>query len=211
MIVPVSPGYESWPPRTWADFVPHVEGRIYPWGNETTTDITGETIYIATEWWTTEAGLYGYLARDPYLGCWGGYVAVAPGHTLHGRGIIPEPVQHHEGPGMPRLNDIPAGIHSCAHGGIKYAGPIPGTDIDDVGLWWLGFRCDDATDYTPAFDYHNHQKSDYFDACWPDPDFRYDTGHRRVYRTIEYARDQVERLAVGVARSGGGRPSPPKP
>lgn len=202
MIVPISPGFTyPLPTVSWDALVPRVEGREYPWDIEATEDGT----YLMTHLWTTKSGLPGYAARDPYLGCWGGYVAVLPGHTLHGRGAPMRALQA-DGVGEPRLPDIPAGVHSRVHDGIKYAGTIPGADPGDQNLWWLGFRCDGPTDYTPGYDFWNDADVDYHESTWPDLLSDPEGQARRTYRTFTYVHDIVEVFAAELARST--RPAP---
>lgn len=87
--------------------------------------------------WRTAAGLPA-LARRTEMGHWCGYVAVPPGHALHGvsAGSV--------------VND--GGVH----GGLTYAArcqdeichvPAPG-EPDDV--WWFGFDCAHSFDMIPA-------------------------------------------------------------
>lgn len=201
MIPPISPGYQCWPPETsWIAFAVRIDDRQYPWDDE----VDGDGKHLMSYPWITKSGLPAYAARDPYLGCWGGYVGVLPGHTLHGRGAPAfEPGQGTHSPsgiGEPRLPDIPTGIHSRVHDGIKYAGPIPGLDTDQTDLWWLGFRCDGCTDYTPGYDFWNPDV-DYYDSTWPQLlNDRHGDG-RRVYRTLAYVREVAESFAADLTRS----------
>jgi hypothetical protein len=83
-------------------------------------------------------GLPCLMVRVSSHGAWCGYVAVPPGHPVHGQGLDGD--VHHD------LN---------VHGGITYAEacsgkvchvPEPG-EPDDV--WWLGFDCVHAWDLSP--------------------------------------------------------------
>lgn len=89
----------------------------------------------------TMPGLVCLVARGP-MGNWCGYVAVPPGHPAHGADY----------------NDVEVSVH----GGLTYAErcqagpaafvchvPAPG-EPDDV--WWLGFDCGHAFDYSPAME-----------------------------------------------------------
>lgn len=86
------------------------------------------------------------LMHRGWSGAWCGYVAVPPGHPLHGKDY----------------NDLDyeSGIGSIAHGGLTYSGPCSGAichvakpgEPDDVH--WFGFDCAHSFDRTPyrAFD-----------------------------------------------------------
>jgi hypothetical protein len=89
--------------------------------------------------WTTEAGLPGLIVRN-HMGALCGYVAVPPGHPLHGRDF----------------GDLDL---SC-HGGLTYGAacrgdvchkPAPG-EPDNV--WWFGFDCAHSRDLVPSFQVH---------------------------------------------------------
>jgi len=118
--------------------------------------------------WRTEAGLPGLIVRNT-LGTLCGYVAVPPGHTLHGLHYDHEQVSV----------DV--------HGGLTYSdscqGPIchaprPG-EPDNV--WWFGFDCAHLGDGTPFMI----------------GKFGSDLGryYADQYRDIGYVRREVERLA----------------
>lgn len=90
------------------------------------------------EWRDPQTGLPCLASRGP-LGAWCGYVAVPPGHVLHGRDIW----------GIAEIE---------VHGGLTYSDkcqgkichvPAPG-EPDDV--WWLGFDCGHGGDYMPQAD-----------------------------------------------------------
>jgi hypothetical protein len=85
------------------------------------------------------AGYACLLHRAGRLGHWCGYVAVPPGHPLHGVGY----------------DAAEARADLRVHGGLTYADkcqgtichvPVPG-ESDDV--WWLGFDCAHAGDHVP--------------------------------------------------------------
>lgn len=102
------------------------------------------------------------MVRQKSHGGWCGYVAVPPGHPWHGAGY-----------------DLDVEIHGGITYGEKCAGeichvPKPG-EPDDV--WWLGFDCAHAWDFSPARD-----------RTWP----RFGD---EVYRTAAYVRGQCARLA----------------
>lgn len=121
--------------------------------------------------WRTAAGLPA-LARRAGHGSWCGYVAVPPGHPLHGA----------------HYDDPPVDVH----GGLTYAAacdgeichvPGPG-EPDDV--WWFGFDCAHAGDLMPMMlvaaramprQLRTHDSTD-------------------AYRTLAYVQEQCEQLAV---------------
>ena len=93
------------------------------------------------EW--RHAGLACLITRVPESGHLCGYVAVPPGHPVHGK-------DYYDGDGDGDLVDI------SAPGGLTYADkcqgvvchvPAPG-EPDDV--WWLGFDCAHYGDFCPA-------------------------------------------------------------
>lgn len=118
--------------------------------------------------WKTAAGLPALIIRNR-MGALCGYVAVLPGHPAHGKGY----------------SEIDGDID--VHGGLTYAEgcsgnichvPAPG-EPDDV--WWLGFDCGHAFDYTPALDTQKLGPGDY----------RRD----ETYRDIAYVKAECESLA----------------
>jgi hypothetical protein len=93
--------------------------------------------------WMTEAGLPGLIVRN-HMGALCGYVAVPPGHPLHGK---------HYGE-----------VDVSCHGGLTYAEACHG-DIchkaapgEPDNVWWFGFDCAHAFDLVPAVH-----------ACFPMP------------------------------------------
>lgn len=90
------------------------------------------------EWRDKETGAP-CIANRNGMGAWCGYVAVPPGHPLHGK--------HYDAPETSDLR---------VHGGLTYANacnkhichvPEPG-EPDNV--WWLGFDCGHAYDLVPG-------------------------------------------------------------
>jgi hypothetical protein len=140
------------------------------------------------EW--EHAGLPCLAVRGPeFSGHWCGYVAVPPGHPLHGKPFSDEAV--------------------CVevHGGLTYANrckghichvPKPGAP-DDV--WWFGFDCGHASDLSPAM----HAR--YLGKGYPFSDEPYDHAKAvaandwltEVYRTLDYVQVEVNRLAEQLA------------
>lgn len=127
------------------------------------------------EWRNDELpGLALLVVRSYSTGALCGYVAVSPGHPLHGR-----PYQE---------------LELEVHGGLTYAGscaghichvPAPG-EPDDV--WWLGFDCGHAFDVSPGLDALVAQH-----AGAPRIQFRY--AH---YRPLEYVMTEAEKLGEQV-------------
>lgn len=126
------------------------------------------------QWQDAATGLPCIARRTP-AGFWCGYVAVPPGHPLHGTQDT-----YGAAEGLP------------AHGGITYAAgcdgdqeygichkPSPG-EPDDV--WWFGFDCAHAWDSAPSREFR-----------------RYPNLGPRVYRTLDYVRDQCATLALALA------------
>lgn len=132
------------------------------------------------EWRDEATGLPCLIVRNP-MGALCGYVAVGPGHPMHGAD-----------------DSSDAGIALEVHGGITFAsrcsahgGPIchvpkPG-EPDDV--WWLGFDCAHGGDLTPRL---------------ASPRYAMSSSHRAIfgdesYRDVAYVRDQCANLAAQLA------------
>lgn len=121
------------------------------------------------------AGLPCLLNRG-HLGNWCGYVAVPPGHPLHGHGYDDADVD--------------------VHGGLTYAGacqghichvPEPG-EPDDV--WWFGFDCGHCWDLSPAV---NATMRKLGSRAWREIELD------DVYRDLPYVRRETESLAEQLA------------
>lgn len=134
------------------------------------------------EW--EHAGLPCLMVRQSRLGHWCGYVAVPPSHPCHGK-------SSDEGPDV----DV--------HGGLTYASacndpvchvPKPG-DPDNV--WWLGFDCAHAGDFSPA------SGNRFVGRGYPWPDTPYDHAtatasedwHIEKYRDVAYVQRETNQLA----------------
>lgn len=125
------------------------------------------------------------LMRRTDMGAWCGYVAVPPGHGMHG---------------------IPFGVvdqRVWAHGGLTYSKPCE-SDIcheprlgepDDV--WWLGFDCAHWCDVVPALEKRMVERMGPRFATRSDdlPD-----EFTPVYRDRKYVEANVRVLAVQLAR-----------
>lgn len=125
------------------------------------------------EAWVTKAGLHAIANRVSH---WCGYVAVPPGHPLHGKTAT----WADDGPTEIERLDVHGGVTYTAgcHGDVCHV-PPPG-EPDDV--WWIGFDCGHSFDVTPV-----HAKYEGMGLALTDGS--------REYRDITYVRDQCESLA----------------
>jgi hypothetical protein len=140
-------------------------------------------------WEGEHVGLPLLAIRHPRLGHWCGYVAVPPSHPLHGQDY-----------GAPDI---------AVHGGFTYANachgavchvPKPG-EPDNV--WWFGFDCAHAGDYTGMADRrflhrvlglgedapYDHQRA-----------LTADDWSVETYRTLAYVQAECKRVAEQLAR-----------
>lgn len=88
------------------------------------------------EWRDEATGLPCIAHRQMQLGHWCGYVAIPPGHPLHGKDYDNVDIEGHGG-----IN-----YASKCEGGICHVA-APG-EPDDV--WWFGFDCAHSGDLCPA-------------------------------------------------------------
>lgn len=118
-------------------------------------------------------GLPCLMQRVAPSGAWCGYVAVSPGHPLHGAGYD-----------SANTRDV------FVHGGLTYASACRDTichvpkqgEPDDV--WWFGFDCAHCDDFMPGLAaLLKLQRQDIF-------------GGDAVYRDANYVRDQCVDLAL---------------
>jgi hypothetical protein len=142
------------------------------------------------EW--THAGLPCLAARGPDVsGHWCGYVAVPPGHPLHGT----------------PYNDADVDVH----GGLTYAHrcqgeichvPAPG-EPDDV--WWFGFDCAHAGDFSPGLDATLRQigARDRGPAYDHAAAIAANSWTVDVYRTLAYVQAETNQLADQLAAIAG--------
>jgi hypothetical protein len=119
------------------------------------------------------------LKRSKRLGVWCGYVAVPPGHPMHGQ----------------QYDEVAVEVH----GGLTYASkcnqslgichvPQPG-ESDDV--WWLGFDCGHPGDYVPNPDWGIGGLSMFGgDEAG---------GRYGIYRDLAFVRAETEKLADQIA------------
>jgi len=121
--------------------------------------------------WRLTGGLVGLLRRNQF-GVWCGYVGVPPGHPWHGKSY----------------DEVEADVH----GGLTYSKhcnahichvPEPG---EPEHLFWLGFDCGHAGDESPGIRQTLCQVGGASEGLLCGSD---------VYRDLEYARAEVQRLA----------------
>lgn len=132
--------------------------------------------------WKTKAGLPALMVRVNH-GAWCGYVAVPPGHPLHGKSYGDEEVDA-------------LGVHGGITYGAACAGkvchvPEPG-EPDDV--WWLGFDCGvHGGDLAPGTEACGWGLAGIFGSG--------DLGRRSFgeYRDVAYVQAEAESLAVQLA------------
>jgi hypothetical protein len=79
-------------------------------------------------WVDAATGLHCYVKRHPEMGHLCGYVGVPPAH--------------------PAYNHDYDKLTLSAHGGITHADSIESSPMPD--LWWIGFDCAHAFDYSPG-------------------------------------------------------------
>lgn len=174
--------------RTWTFAEARPPGEPGPWTDEPDK----------AQWVDEATGLDCLIVRGPITGALCGYVGVPPGHPFHGQ-------SHHDGEPMA---DAISDLH--VHGGINFTsfcqeGAEDGYAVCHVPepgrperVWWLGFDCGHAFDYSPWLRALSRRFS-------PDlyPPYNHEaavlaTGLREIYRTFDYVRGQVAHLAHQV-------------
>ena len=100
------------------------------------------------------------MVRHPRYGNWCGYVAVPPGHPCHGVAFMTVQTRH----------DL------SVHGGLSYSGPCDGAEGEGIchvpapgepaDVWWLGFDCLHAWDFTPGCEMFQDADNVYRDQAW---------------------------------------------
>lgn len=134
--------------------------------------------------WVDETTGYPCLVKRNQFGVWCGYVAVPPGHPLHGGGAETPDVS--------------------VHGGLTYAAPCQAHGPDDADLaichvpdpgqpddvWWFGFDCGHCFDYQPGMA-----------ARIPDQYLFQDC----TYRPLSYARAECAGLAAQLGTHASAR------
>lgn len=157
------------------------------------------------EWRDPDTGLP-CIARRGSSGAWCGYVGVSPGHPFHkvGYGDCPQNCAKYQ---KSHYCDHSPDAVLCAHGGLTFAAacspdheygvchvPQEG-ESDDV--WWLGFDCAHAGDFTPGYWKILHDTM----AKMGDANvslLRQDM-EGNVYRTLDYVKLECAHLAKQLA------------
>lgn len=147
--------------------------------------------------WVDEASDLDCLAvRHPSAGSWCGYVGVPPGHPLHGKCWEDLDLVGHAGVNFSA---------PCEEGrwnearGICHV-PEPGRAED---VWWFGFDCEHSRDLAPG-SYARMRAMDQLlgenlaDLLAPG----------LTYRTLDYVKQEVARLAQQLVAAGRGEESP---
>jgi hypothetical protein len=173
------------------------------------------------EEWVTAAGYRGYLKRN-HIGSWCGYVILSPGHPFHAIGYNEAVAKFEEAlkwrlqRPVGKLNPMAAVLAAIngpaptpeivleVHGGITFTDwasvlsrpPSCAGDWDPDYDWVIGFDASHAGDLSPGLAA--------FEAPLLEdlPEELQEAMRRRgggTYRTIEYMRAEVERLAVQLA------------
>lgn len=153
--------------RTWIN--PHIDRSRWPPG-----EWDGEPDKV--QWKDRDTGVP-CVARRGRRGNWCGYVGVAPGHPWHGIG----------------WSDLPG--YPSVHGGLTFAGGcqkgapeetichIPGPG-EPEHLWWFGFDCAHAWDYSPDDKVYEVAHG-----------YPFTVSADQSYRTLGYVRSQCAQLA----------------
>lgn len=141
--------------------------------------------------WTDEAtGRPCLIVRGP-VGALCGYVAVDPGHPLHGADYSPPFDLENDRNAMDRWEAEHGEIE--VHGGLTYAAGCAHSDDEAEGIchvpepgqpddvWWFGFDCSHYRDLSPGIALHG-------------PAFAGD-----IYRSVGYVVGQVKSLARQLA------------
>jgi hypothetical protein len=131
-------------------------------------------------WKDQQTGLDCLAVRNPRAGNWCGYVAVREGH--------------------PAFESSYGSVDVDVHGGLTFAGFCQETDGEHRGVchvpypgdpdrvWWLGFDCAHAWDYSPRDAQLAIEGSDCFRQ-----------GYDEHYRTLPYVKLECRKLAAQLA------------
>ena len=146
--------------------------------------------------WKTKAGLPAIIHRVESHGALCGYVAVPPGHPLHGKSY--DTPRYEKDTNGDTNYDKPLPGHSVedlnVHGGVTYGSncaghichvPEPG-EPDDVH--WIGFDTSHSGDLSPAHEAFVRERGA--------PS--YDYASHNKYRTVEYVKAECESLAEQI-------------
>lgn len=142
------------------------------------------------------AGLRCEMRRGP-VGAWCGYVGVDETHPWFGKGYddivtgsVPENTTVEDVGFMNAFlngrnineeqNTAPISMLVPCHGGLTYA--AKGSHIEeDSKLWWFGFDCSHAGDYSPSLNFHSDD----------------------VYRDMEFVKSSCMRAAEALSKAKG--------
>lgn len=139
------------------------------------------------EWVDAETG-YDCLATRGPTGSWCGYVGVKPDHPAYGRSYYKSEYDLDEvesglaaklSPVQRQINDI------SVHGGLTWASQ--GDEIRTPGLYWFGFDCAHAGDFSPKYDDPSRLGEP---TGW---------GTTNEYRTLDYVIGECASLAKQLA------------
>lgn len=129
--------------------------------------------------WKDEAtGLACLAKRHPSSGHWCGYVGIPPEHPLHGKEDEDCNLEVHGG--------ITFGAH-CQEGPPETTVcHIPGLG-EPEHLWWLGFDCAHAWDYSPSDKIREIERG-----------YPFTIGFDQSYKSLAYVKNECARLAAQV-------------
>lgn len=137
----------------------------------------------------TASDLICVLVRHPKFGHWCGYIAIPLGHPLYGKGYD---AAHEAAPAL------------RVHGGFTYAdsaapplAPYSGDYGKGLGLWWFGFDCAHAGDYSPGL--RAFTASVMKAHGEKDPTSMFDWKKHETYRDITYAERECRMAAKALA------------
>jgi hypothetical protein len=134
------------------------------------------------QWTDADTGLVCLAKRNSRSGNWCGYVGVSDAHPWHGKGY----------------NDLPE-YGPEVHGGLTFANscqegppeqtichiPAPGTPDH---LWWFGFDCAHAWDYSPMDKVLEAERG-----------YPFTVGHDETYKPLGYVKRECTSLARQIA------------
>lgn len=135
------------------------------------------------EWRARGSALPRLGVRGP-MGGWCGYVGLPPGHPLHGKS----------------WGDAAVEVHGV-HGGITYGDACAGLvchaplEGEPEHVWWLGFDCAHAWDFTPGLAATVRRVSGAREMA-----------EHETYRTLAYVAREIEKLAAQLERAQEPRP-----
>jgi hypothetical protein len=154
------------------------------------------------QWKDAATGLPCLVKRGP-MGVWCGYVGVPPGHPAYGQDYNNVRVPGGDEDGWPDVHGGLTYADHCAEGPEESSichVPEPG-EPDHV--WWLGFDCGHSGDISPRMEADRRKRyEETGDPLWA-PD-RY-SPWPESYKTLDYARREVTKLASQLAAASSAR------